>query len=60
MAQPKTSSLTVRLTDEQRARLEAAANIGPYRVSITEIVTRGIELASCELERMKKSAEADS
>lgn len=50
MSKPKT--ITVRLTDEQHARLHAASSIGPYRVSLTEIIARGIELASQELEQM--------
>ena len=48
----KPLSLTVRLTREQRARLDAASSIGPYKVSFTEIVARGIELAAQELEAM--------
>jgi hypothetical protein len=50
MSKPKT--ITVRLTDEQHARLHAASAVGPYRVSLTEIIARGIELASQELEQM--------
>jgi hypothetical protein len=48
----KPSTITVRLTQEQRDRLDAAATIGPYRVNLTEIIARGIELAAQELEQM--------
>lgn len=51
----KNNALTIRLTDEQRARLDAAATLGPYKISLTEIVARGIELAAQELERMAAS-----
>jgi hypothetical protein len=47
------NSLTIRLTDEQRARLQSASTFGPYKISLTEIVSRGIELAAQELERME-------
>lgn len=50
--QPKLHSITVRLTDEQRMRLDSAAKIGPYSISLTEIIARGIELAANELEQM--------
>jgi len=43
----------VRLTSEQRERLDRAASFGPYSVSLTEIVARGIELAAQELEAME-------
>jgi len=48
----KGNALTIRLTDEQRARLDAASTLGPYKISLTEIVARGIELAAQELERL--------
>lgn len=49
----KSFTVTIRLTAEQRERLEAASSLGPYRVALTEIVTRGIELAAQELEAME-------
>lgn len=48
----KRSTITVRLTQDQRDRLDRAAAIGPYRVTLTDIIARGIELAAQELERM--------
>ena len=48
----KSETITVRLTPEQRARLDAASTLGPYRVALTEIIARGIELAAQELEGM--------
>ena len=48
----KNHTLTVRLTSEHHERLYAAANMGPYRISLTEIIARGIELAAQELEAM--------
>lgn len=52
----KTKTLTVRLTDEVHARLQSAAKLGPYEISLTTIVERGIELAAQELERMGKAS----
>lgn len=48
----KSATLTIRLTAELRAKLDALAMRGPYRLSVTSIVERGIELAVQELERM--------
>lgn len=48
----KSCTVTIRLTADQRARLDAATTLGPYRISISEIIARGIELAAQELERM--------
>lgn len=50
--QPKPHTITIRLTDEQRARLDAASKFGPYSISLTDIIVRGIELAAKELEQM--------
>jgi len=52
----KPSTVTVRLTDDQRVRLEQAAKIGPYPISLTAIIARGIELAAQEIERMAEAA----
>ena len=54
MMSRKPCTLTVRLTEEQRARLDAACALGPYRVALTEIIARGIELAAAELEQLSK------
>lgn len=50
-AKPRT--ITIRLTDEQRDRLDGVRNLGPYSISLTDIIVRGIELAAQELERME-------
>ena len=56
MTGPRTPSkpytITVRLTQEQRDRLDKACSLGPYNISLTDIITRGIELAASELEQM--------
>ncbi|MGO4337794.1 hypothetical protein AB4037_23035 [Labrys sp. KB_33_2] len=48
----KSKSLTVRLSEETQARLEALKQITPYSISMTSIVERGIELAAQELEAL--------
>lgn len=48
----KPCTITVRLTRAQRDRLDRAANLTPYSISLTEIIARGIELASQEIEQM--------
>lgn len=48
----KSATLTVRLSAEMREKLDSLAVSGPYRISITSIVERGIELAAQELEQM--------
>jgi Arc/MetJ-type ribon-helix-helix transcriptional regulator len=50
---PKPYTITVRLTEEQRERLEMAVQMGPYKLKLTEIIARGIELAAQEIERME-------
>lgn len=49
----KGSTLTIRLSDETRAKLDEITKRGPYRISITSVVERGIELAAEELARIK-------
>lgn len=49
----KQNTITIRLTDEQRERLDSASRRGPYSISLTSIIVRGIELAAEELERME-------
>ncbi len=44
-------TLTIRLPAELKARLEAASQAGPYRLTLTAIVVRGIVLACDEIER---------
>lgn len=53
MAASKPFTITVRLTEAQRERLDAASAIGPYSISLTDIIARGIELAAIELEAME-------
>ena len=50
----KSQTLSIRLTEEVRDRLERATTVGPYRVTMTEIIARGIELAAQELDEMAK------
>jgi hypothetical protein len=52
----KPSTLTIRLTDGTRAELERAAKAGPYPISLTAIVERGIVLAVAELDSMNRIA----
>lgn len=49
----KTSTITVRLTKETRDKLDALSSRGPYRISLTSIIERGIDLAAEELARLK-------
>lgn len=48
----KGNALTIRISDETREKLDRLSKRGPYRISITSIVERGIELASAELEAL--------
>ena len=50
----KPQTLTVRLSDAVRAELERASNAGPYPISLTAIVERGILLAVAELDEMNR------
>lgn len=49
----KSATITVRLTDEMKVKLESLAQRGPYKISITSIIERGIELAAEELAKLK-------
>lgn len=53
-ADKKSSTLTVRLSEETRAKIDALSQRGPYRISLTSIIERGIELAAEELARLNK------
>jgi hypothetical protein len=57
-AASKTSTLTVRLTTDMRDKLDRLAERGPYRISITSIIERGIELAAQELETLNSRGES--
>jgi predicted DNA-binding protein len=48
----KPCTLTIRLSQEQRDRLDELRVSIPYAPTITTIVQRGIELAAMELEEM--------
>lgn len=54
----KTSTLTVRLTTDMRDKLDRLAERGPYRISITSIIERGIELAAQELATLNSRGES--
>jgi len=49
---PKGQTLTFRLSADRRERLERAAKHGPYSLTMTAIIDRGIDLAIAELEQM--------
>lgn len=52
----KESTVNVRISDELKAKVEAACqakSFGPFKVTVTSIVERGIELALRELEELK-------
>ena len=53
----KHRTLTVRLSDEVSEKLDLASKLGPYPVSLTAIVERGIELALREIEAMNQASE---
>jgi transcriptional regulator with XRE-family HTH domain len=48
----KPNTLTVRLADNVRAEMERVATSGPYPISLTAIVERGIVLAVAEIDEM--------
>lgn len=54
----KTATLTVRLSEDRKQALDEAATTGPYQISATSIVERGIDLAIAELNAMRDAAEA--
>ncbi len=54
MAEKKTEGITLRLSPEVKAKLDDARAIGPYSLTITAIVERGIELAWRELKGMSE------
>lgn len=54
----KTSVLTLRISEELRARVDRAQAELPYKPTITSIVERGFELALVELEEITASLKA--
>lgn len=46
---PKTAVVSLRISAEIKAKLDQAAQWGPYRLSMSDIVERGIVLALAEL-----------
>ena len=55
-ATDRTENLTIRITAETKAKLDEATKTGPYRLSKTSIVERGIDLAIEEIGRMNGGA----
>lgn len=54
----KQRTLSLRLSEDMRDRLERVSKMGPYEVSFTAIIERGIILA--EREMTKLAAETDN
>lgn len=52
----KNETLTIRLDPEIRERLDAAIASMPYRVTVTSVVERGLNLAINEIEMMMNAA----
>ena len=52
----KSGTLTIRLRESLRAEMERVASAGPYPISFTAIVERGILLAICELDEIAARA----
>ena len=46
----------VRIPVQLRARIDQAVRVGPYRLTVSNILVRGITLALEELEAMRKAA----
>lgn len=53
----KSHSVTIRLSAETHATLQQATKLGPYELTITAVIERGIALASEELKRLARHAE---
>lgn len=53
MSERKAAVISVRVKPELKDRLEREARLGPYPVSITDVVERGIELALAELAKLR-------
>lgn len=51
--EPMKDVLSVRISADLKRRMSEACDAGPYRVPITSIVERGIELALKELSEMQ-------
>ena len=52
----KSKTLSLRLSDETHERLLRATTLGPYALSYTAVIERGIVLVERELEQMAKDA----
>ncbi len=52
------SSLTIRLYDELRARLDVALAATPYPPTVTTVIERGLVLAIAEMEKMAAAIKA--
>jgi len=47
--------MSVRVSPDLKRRLYEASSLGPYKVTVTNIIERGIELALKELSDLRKS-----
>lgn len=52
----KQRTLSLRLSDDMRERLERVSKLGPYEVSFTAIIERGIILAEREMKKLADEA----
>lgn len=52
----RSAVLSVRISQELKDRMEAA-RLGPYKVSITDIIERGIELALAEMHAISSQSD---
>jgi len=55
----KTKTISLRLSDEMRERLERVSKMGPYEVSFTAIIERGIVLAEREMAELTERANGE-
>lgn len=55
MARKPTTSITIRMDADLRRRMDVAASVGPYALSLTSIIERGVELALQELEVIRSN-----
>lgn len=56
----KTSTLSLRISDDLRQRIDRASETMPYKPTLTAMVERGLEMALLELEEFaQRVREAD-
>jgi predicted DNA-binding protein len=56
----KQRTISLRLSDEMRERLERVSKLGPYEVSFTAIIERGIVLAEREMQALAETSALQS